>query len=107
MLAESVIKEIRENMLKDGYNLREKSKWISEAIEDFLKLKEYHFLVKMAELFDDFHKTEVFYINPELEGKLKMAIIEVRKKYPSIEGVKSLIVRASITRRLEIQGERK
>jgi metal-responsive CopG/Arc/MetJ family transcriptional regulator len=106
ILSENIMREIREKMLKDGYSLREKSKWVSEAIEDLLKLEEYHFLVKTAELFDDFNKTETFYIATELDGKLKMALIEVRKKYPSIEGVKSLIIRASIIRRIVINGER-
>jgi hypothetical protein len=107
ILSASATKEIRERMLKEGYSLREKSKWVSEAIEDFLMLNEYHTLVEMAELLDDFYKTEAFYITPDLEDKLEKAIIEVRKNHPAIEGVKSLIVRASIVRRLVVLGKRK
>lgn len=107
ILPSNAIREIRERMLKEGYSLREKSKWISEAIEDFLTLKEYHTLVEMAELVDDLAKTETVYITADVEDKLDQAIIEVRKKYPTLEGVKSLIVRASIVRRLVVLGKRK
>jgi hypothetical protein len=93
-------------MLDEGYSLREKSKWISEAIDDFLKLTEYQSLVEMAELVDDLAKNETVYITPEIEDKLETAIIEVRKQYPAMEGVKSLIVRASIIRRLVLLGKR-
>jgi len=107
ILPTNAIKEIRERMLKEGYSLREKSKWISEAIEDFLQLKEYHSLVEMAELVDDLAKTETIYISEELEDQLEEAIIEVRKKHLALEGVKSLVVRASIVRRLVLLAKRK
>ena len=93
-------------MLDEGYSLREKSKWISEAIEDFLTLKEYQSLVEMAELVNDFTKNETIYITPDIEDKLDEAIIKVRTQYPTLEGVKSLIVRASIIRRLVLFGKR-
>jgi len=98
----NMIKEVRARMLHSGYSLREKSKWISEAIEEFLKLNEYHALVEMAELVNDFDKTETIYVIPELEEKLQQAVIEVRKKHLVLEGVKSLIIRASIIRRLVV-----
>lgn len=100
ILPANAMKEIRERMLKEGYSLREKSKWITESIETFLQMKEYHILVEIADLVSDLDKLETFYISPQLEEQLEEALIEVRKKYPSLEGVKSLIVRASIIRRL-------
>ena len=107
ILSNNVVKEIHAKMLEDGYSLREKSKWISEAIDDFLKLKEYQSLVEMADLVNDFTKNETIYITPEIEEKLDEAILKVRTQYPIIEGVKSLIVRASIIRRLIVLGKRK
>lgn len=101
------MKEIHARMLDEDYSLREKSKWISEAIEDFLLLKEYQSLVEMAELVEDLAKTETVYITPELEEKLEEAIVKVRQQYPILEGVKSLIVRASIVRRLVLLSKRK
>jgi len=107
ILPTNAIKEIHARMLDDGYSLREKSKWISEAIEDFVKLKEYQSLVEMAELVDDLAKTETIYITADIEEKLEEAILKVRTQYPTLEGVKSLIVRASIIRRLVLLGKRK
>lgn len=106
ILSENAIKEVRERMLLDGYSLREKSRWISEAIDAFLDLKEYHALVKIAELVDDFSKKEVIYVSDELESKIDQAIVDVRREYPDLEGVKSLIVRASIVRRLVLSPQK-
>jgi metal-responsive CopG/Arc/MetJ family transcriptional regulator len=100
ILPKNAVKEIRERMLDEGYSLREKSKWISEAIENFLQLKNFQSLVEIAELVNDFTKTETIYIPDYLEEKIEEAIIKVRKQYPTLEGVKSLIIRASIIRRL-------
>jgi hypothetical protein len=93
-------KEIRQRMLKDNYSLREKSRWISEAIEDFLKLNEYHSFVEMANLVADLTHAETIHITSDLVDKLENAVLQVRKEYPVLEGVKSLIVRASVIRRL-------
>lgn len=106
MLPSHAKREIVERMLKEGYSLREKSKWVSESIEDFLKLKEYQNLVEIAELVSDFANMETIYIPLDLEEKLEDAIIVVRKEYPALEGVKSLIIRASIVRRLVLFGKR-
>lgn len=109
LLSENAINEVHERMLKEGYSLREKSRWIAEAIEDFLKLEGYQSLVETADLVSDFSsvRTESLYITSEIEDSLEQAIINVRKEYPALEGVKSLIVRASITRRLLTLGKRK
>ena len=106
-LPDNVIHAIRERMYQERYSLREKSKWLSEAIEDFLQLKEYHALVEMAELVEQLAKPETIYISLELEEKLNIAMIAIRKKYPMLEGVKSLIVRASIVRRLVLKSRMK
>ena len=106
LMSSNVVKEIHTKMLDEGYSLREKSKWISEAIENFLTLKEYQSLVEMAELVNDLTKNETIYITPDIEDKLDEAIIKVRTQYPTLEGVKSLIVRASIVRRLVLLGKR-
>lgn len=107
ILPDNAVKEIHASMIEEGYSLREKSKWISEAIEDFLKLIEYQTLVEMAELVEDLAKPETISITPEIEEQLEEAILNVRKQYPTLEGVKSLIVRASIVRRLVLHGKRK
>jgi len=100
ILPENMSKEIRQRMLKDNYSLREKSRWISEAIEDFLKLNDYHNFVEMANLVADLTHAETIYITSDIVDKLEDAVLQVRKEHPVLEGVKSLIVRASVIRRL-------
>lgn len=100
ILPENISKEIRQRMLNDNYSLREKSRWISEAIEEFLKLNDYHNFVEMANLVDDLTHAETIYITSDLVEQLENAVLQVRKEHPVLEGVKSLIVRASIIRRL-------
>lgn len=100
ILPENISKEIRQRMLKDNYSLREKSRWISEAIEDFLKLNDYRNFVEMANLVSDLTNTETIHITSDLVDKLEYAVLQVRKEHPILEGVKSLIVRASVIRRL-------
>lgn len=100
ILPENLSKEIRQRMLLDNYSLREKSRWISEAIDDFLKLNDYHNFVEMANLVVDLTHTETIHITSDLVDKLENAVLQVRKEHPVLEGVKSLIVRASVIRRL-------
>lgn len=107
ILPENVVKEIHARMFAESYSLREKSKWISEAIDEFIQLKEYQSLVEMAELVDGSGKQEIVYITPDTEEKIEEAIIKVRKQYPTLEGVKSLIVRASVIRRLVLHPKMK
>lgn len=99
-LPKKACQEIRGRMLQDGYTLREKSKWYSEAIEEFLKHPNFYEYVESASLIVDFSIAENIYIPTELDEKLEKAIIEVRKNCPSLDGVKSLIVRASVIQRL-------
>lgn len=100
ILPRNACTEIRKCMIKDGYSLREKSKWYSEAIKNFLDLPNYQDFVEMAVLVDDLSQIESLYIPSELDDKLENSIITVREKFPALEGVKSLIIRASIIRRL-------
>lgn len=100
ILSENISKELRERMLKDGYGLREKSQWVKEAIESFIELNEFHEMVELANLVSDLSKVETIYIPLALAERLDQAIFQVRKEFPVLEGVKSLIVRASIIRRL-------
>lgn len=99
-LSEKVCLAVREHMLKNGYTLREKSKWYSEAIHDFINMPDFPSYVHMAALIEQQPKSENFYVSRAFEDTIENAIIEVRKYYPTLEGVKSLIVRASIIQRL-------
>jgi len=100
ILPKNTKKEIREQMLRGGYGLREKSKWICEAIEDLLVLTDYPDYVKTASLMSNLSDVETIYLTDGLDQQLEKAILDVRKCYLELDGIKSLIVRASIVRRL-------
>ena len=93
-------KEYREQIIKDGYDLRGKSRWISEGIEDLLNMQNYPELVNLSNEMKGFEKQESVVISKDLKLLMDMAIVKVRKQYPTIEGVKSGIVRTAIIQRL-------
>lgn len=92
--------EIRKHVIHDGYGLRGKSKWISEAVEDLIALNDFVSLVDINNEMKSLEKMETIIIEEEMKVKLEKACIEVRKKHPMIEGVKSRVIRTSILQRI-------
>jgi len=92
--------ELREKMIKEGYGLRGKSAWISQAIEQLLEYKNFQNLVTYSDEMCGFDKMETIVIDFSLKIKLDTAITTVRKHYPNIEGVKSSIIRTAILQRI-------
>ena len=92
--------DLRERVIKDDYGLRGKSKWVSEAIEMLLTMKDYPKLVSYSDEMTLLNQLETVVISYELKTKLDLAIIEIRKNYPILEGVKSRIARTAILQRL-------
>jgi metal-responsive CopG/Arc/MetJ family transcriptional regulator len=93
--------KLQQRVISDGYGMRGKSIWIIEAIESLLQLPDYPELVDIADDMDE-QLTEMVSIRlPEsLVNTLEKAIIQVRRHYPAMEGVKSNAIRASIMQRL-------
>lgn len=93
-------RDLKEKVIKDGYGMRGKSRWISEAVERLLDIRDYPELVNISDEMHGFEKTETVVINYALKIKLDDAILQIRKDYPILEGVKSRILRTSIMQRL-------
>lgn len=96
----SLKNEIREHVIKENYGLRGKSKWISEAVEKLLTLKDYPELISYNDEMRGFDGIETVVLEYKLELELTKAILQVRKEYPTIEGVKSRIMRTAIMQRI-------
>ena len=96
----SLKKELLEHVIKEGYGLRGKSKWISEAVESLLNLNDYRELISYNDEMHGFDEMETAVIEYSLKSKLEHAILEVRKEYPTLEGVKSRILRTAIMQRI-------
>jgi hypothetical protein len=88
-------------VISDEYGLRGKSTWLSEAIENFVKM-DYLALVDIGSEMStgELKKTESFYLSPLVVDILEEAVLNVRRTYPKIEGVKSIIIRSSVFQRL-------
>ncbi len=92
--------ELRERVAREGYGLRGKSIWVSEAIQTLLGLPDFVSLVQYSEEMHGFEKVETVVIESELKKLLDDAIVEIRKQHPTLEGVQSSIVRTAIMQRL-------
>src|SRR5947209_223770 len=92
--------KMQQRIISDGYGMRGKSKWIIEAIENFLQLPDYPSLVDIADEMEQLTEIVSIRITDDLMIKLDQAIIKVRRQYPAMEGVKSNLIRASIIQRL-------
>lgn len=99
-------KELRSSMLQaivdNGYGFRGKSKWGIEAIQDFLSLPNFIEFVDIGSEAGDgeLGETETFHLPKHVVNDLDEAILEVKKVYPHLEGVRSIIIRSSILQRL-------
>lgn len=94
-------KDLKERIVLDGYNLKGKSLWVTEAVEHLLKMETYADLVKLNyEMRSGFEKLESILIDRKLKSQIDASVINVKKKYPEIDGVQSRIMRTAILQRL-------
>lgn len=92
--------EMLNALIAEGYGLRGKSRWISEAIKQLLNRQNYPELVDIGDGLAGLVDVEAIYLTPELKKSLDQALIVVRTVYPTMEGVQSCIIRTSIIQRL-------
>ncbi len=99
-LPKSTQQEMIKAIIANGYGMRGKSKWVSEAITQLLAREDFHEFVDIGDEIEDLVAVESLYLTPELKKELDCALISIRKHYPSMEGVQSCIIRTSIIQRL-------
>lgn len=99
-LQKNLHRRLQQRIIEDGYGMRGKSKWIIESIESLLELADYPTLVDIAEDMDQLSDMVSIRVPESLMLRIEKAIIHIRKQYPTIEGVKSNLIRASIVQRL-------
>lgn len=99
-IPEMLCRDIKEQMIKEGYDLKGKSRWVAEAVTTLFSMQQYIDLVKINDQMKGFEKMESVTIERSLKERLDEAIISIRKKYPDIEGVQSRILRTAIMQRL-------
>ena len=100
VLPQALQQELKEKMTKEGYDLKGKSRWVSEAVERLFDFNDYIELVKLNDEMSGFEKTESIVVDRNLKQLIGEAVIGIRQKYPAIEGVQSRILRTAIVQRL-------
>lgn len=100
VLPKALQRDFKEQMVKEGYDLKGKSRWVIDAVQRLLSMNGYVDLVKINDEMKGFEKTESIVIDKDLKTQIDSAVVEVRKKFPSIEGVQSRILRTAIVQRL-------
>lgn len=92
--------EMMQAIIADGYGMRGKSRWVSEAIDQLLSIDNYHELVDIGDEIGELEEVESIYLTAMLKESLDQALLVIRKHYPMMEGVQSCIIRTSILQRL-------
>lgn len=100
VIPESFQVDLKQKMMLDGYGLKEKSRWVTEAVERLFEMQSYIELVKINDAMHGFEKLESVLVDRKLKVQLDKSIINIRKKYPDMEGVQSRILRTAILQRL-------
>lgn len=100
MIPEMLSKELDEHLTAIGLPKKKKSAWINEALERFFRLNNVEELVYLSETMQNMKKRIGIRVALETQEQLDNLILKVKKKYITLEGVQSLIIRASITQRL-------
>lgn len=99
-VSNALLSDLKNNMIQNGYDLKSKSKWIAEALQDLLAMNNYRELILLSEQMEGFSKLDYICIEKSLKKIIDSAIINVRTVYPVIEGVQSKILRTAILQRL-------
>lgn len=99
-LSDGILTDVKENMAKNGYDLKGKSKWISEAVAQLFLINNYHELVMINNQMHGFEKLDSISVDKIFKSNLDAAVIAIRRQFPSIEGVQSKILRTAILQRL-------
>lgn len=100
VIPDSLQQDFRQQVVKDGYDMRGKSRWVAEGIQRLLATNNYPELVHLSNEMKGFEKAESVVISKELRKLLDNALIQIRKEYPAMEGVQSRIIRTAIMQRL-------
>lgn len=97
--------EMQESIIHQGYGLHGKSKWLGDAIINFLEQRNYIELVEHAVNINqsELSEVEAFYLKEATIISLRSALLKVRVKYPLLEGVQSAFIRACVIYRLMLK----
>lgn len=103
--SKSLKNEMQIALIKAGYGLHGKSRWLKEALRSFLSIPNFVEYVEngidinQAEL----SEVEAFYVDMYTVQLLKNAFVDVRIQNPLFEGVQSALIRAATVYQLMLK----
>jgi hypothetical protein len=95
--------QLDSKLVECGYGPRKKSKWIGEAIKEFLKFPDEEFILEAIEYSDEMENLEkglCFTYDDEVGRLLSKWVVAIRRKHPLFEGVQSKIIRTAILQKI-------
>ena len=97
---EALNHKLNEKIIADGYGMRGKSRWVREAIEKLFTCCDYAELVAISDDMKSAEHSISVRLPKQLFLAIEEAVIDIRKQFPGLEGVKSRIIRTAILQRL-------
>ena len=91
--------ELPTRIIQDGYNMREKSKWVVEAVRSLLANKEWEGAL-LSEIMNKPDTHDVFSLPSDLVNEMSREAGRISMEKPSLNANQSTIIRAAINRRL-------
>jgi len=98
-LPKSLKMELPTRILADGYNMRQKSKWVAEAVQSLLSKTGWEGAL-VSEMVVKPNAQDVFSIPSDLVAEINHEVHRVALANPSLNANQSTIIRAAINRRL-------
>ncbi|MEN8132944.1 MAG: hypothetical protein ABFS45_22760 [Pseudomonadota bacterium] len=92
-------KTLPAQILNDGYNMRQKSKWVVEAILSLLSKEGWEGAL-LSEILVKPDTQDVFSVPSEVVAKMNLEARRILMENPSLNANQSTIIRAAINRRL-------
>lgn len=95
------IKEVNLGVVRNGYTMKEKYKWVSDAVEEMVEFKGYiEHLVEPVLTTSKESKAEIFSITEDANKILLEVENEVKNKFKINRGAKSAVLRAALLHKL-------
>ncbi len=91
--------ELPTRIIQDGYNMREKSKWVVEAIYSLLANKDWEGAL-LSEIVNKPDTHDVFSVPSDLVNEMMREAGRVSMAKPGLNANQSTIIRAAINRRM-------
>lgn len=92
-------KSLPQKILGDGYNMRQKSKWVVEAVESLIGKTDWEGAL-LSETITKPDSQDVFSVPVELVNQINMEAARITMNQPHLKANQSSIIRAAINRRL-------